>query len=82
MKNVSADARGELLASNNLASNNLSQNNEQARAEIQSFLEALDSYPELFAQNPNLTFEEHRRNVAVAVVEHHRSLAAAANATR
>ncbi len=32
---------------------------EQVRREIQTFLLALDSYPESFAQNPAITFEEH-----------------------
>jgi hypothetical protein len=32
---------------------------EQVRREIQTFLLALDSYPESFAQNPGITFEEH-----------------------
>jgi len=34
--------------------------NEQVRKEMASFLRALHSYPERFAQNPGLTFEEHR----------------------
>lgn len=33
--------------------------NEQARAEIQCFLEALDSYAERFATDPKITFAEH-----------------------
>ena len=33
--------------------------NEQVRREIQRFLQALRSYPERFARNPRLTFEEH-----------------------
>lgn len=33
--------------------------NDQVRIEIQSFLQALRSYPERFARNPRLTFEEH-----------------------
>ena len=33
--------------------------NEQVRREIQSFLQALDSYPERFANNPGITFEQH-----------------------
>ncbi len=32
---------------------------EQVRREIQIFLLALDSYPESFARNPGITFEEH-----------------------
>jgi hypothetical protein len=33
--------------------------NEEARVEMQSFLEALDSYPECFARNPGVSFEQH-----------------------
>lgn len=33
--------------------------NEQVRSEIQSFLRALDSYPERFALSPGISFEEH-----------------------
>jgi len=32
---------------------------EQVRREIQTFLQALDSYPDSFARNPQITFEEH-----------------------
>jgi hypothetical protein len=32
---------------------------EQVRREIQTFLQALNSYPESFARNPSITFEEH-----------------------
>lgn len=35
-------------------------NNEQVRAEIQSFLLALVSYPAQFAQQPGMSFEEYR----------------------
>jgi hypothetical protein len=34
--------------------------NEQVRVEIQAFLRALDSYPAIFAVNPEISFEEHR----------------------
>jgi len=34
--------------------------NEQVRVEIQTFLAALTSYPDRFAVNPGITFEEHR----------------------
>jgi hypothetical protein len=34
--------------------------NDHVRIEMQSFLQALRSYPERFARNPRLTFEEHR----------------------
>lgn len=33
--------------------------NEQVRVEIQTFLQALNSYPDRFARNPDITFEEH-----------------------
>jgi hypothetical protein len=33
--------------------------NEQVRREIQSFLQALNSYPDRFARNPRVSFEEH-----------------------
>jgi hypothetical protein len=35
------------------------QSNEQVRIEIQTFLKALDSYPDRFAVNPGITFEEY-----------------------
>ena len=33
--------------------------NDHVRIEMQRFLQALRSYPERFASNPRLTFEEH-----------------------
>jgi hypothetical protein len=33
--------------------------NDQVRIEMQSFLQALRSYPERFARNPRLSFAEH-----------------------
>lgn len=33
--------------------------NEEACLEIQSFLKALDSYPERFARNPGVSFEQY-----------------------
>jgi hypothetical protein len=33
--------------------------NEQVRAEIQCYLEALASYPERFAEDPDITFKKH-----------------------
>lgn len=33
---------------------------EDVRKEIACFLRALHSYPERFAQNPSISFEEHR----------------------
>lgn len=36
---------------------------EQVRSEIRSFLEALDSYPARFAEEPAITFEQHLCNL-------------------
>jgi hypothetical protein len=33
--------------------------NRQAHMEIQSFLRALDSYPERFSREPDVSFEQH-----------------------
>jgi hypothetical protein len=41
--------------------------NEQVRVEIQSFLQALDSYPDRFTREPEVTFEQHRNSVSKAV---------------
>jgi len=40
--------------------------NQQVRIEMQSFLRALDSYPERFAQDPGISFEEHRSSLVPA----------------
>jgi hypothetical protein len=37
-----------------------SSGNEGVRREIATFLRALHSYPERFARNPGISFEEHR----------------------
>jgi hypothetical protein len=37
--------------------------NEQVRAEIESFLHALASYPEQFAQKPGISFEQYRSSL-------------------
>ena len=37
--------------------------NRQVRSEIRSFLEALHSYPERFAEEPGITFEQHLCNL-------------------
>jgi len=39
------------------------QENEQVRREIRSFLRALHSYPERFARDPDITFEEYRSSL-------------------
>lgn len=36
------------------------QTNETVRAEMQTFLAALVSYPDRFAANPQVSFEQHR----------------------
>jgi hypothetical protein len=40
-------------------SESLSQRNEQVRREIQNFLEAVNSYPERVAREPQATFQQH-----------------------
>jgi len=42
--------------------------NAQVRREIQSFLEALHSYPERFAQDPRITFREHHVGLVRAAI--------------
>lgn len=44
-------------------SENRGSDNEQVRVEIQSFLLALDSYPDRFSADPDITFEEHRSSL-------------------
>jgi len=48
------------------------QKNEQVRREIQSFLQALHSYPEHFSKNPDITFEEHHSSLLVLQPESRR----------
>jgi len=36
---------------------------ELVRVEMESFLQALESYPERFASNPRITFEQHRSSL-------------------
>src|SRR5579862_524971 len=43
--------------------------NAQVRREIQSFLHALRSYPDRFAKEPHITFEEHHGGLARAASE-------------
>jgi hypothetical protein len=38
-------------------------NNEQVLEEIETFLRALESYPDRFALDPTVTFEQHRSNL-------------------
>jgi len=49
MKKIRSATRGNAKMSNN----------EQVLAEITSFLQAVDSYPDRFAQDPQITFEQH-----------------------
>jgi hypothetical protein len=44
-------------------SDNSRSGNERVWVEIYGFLKALDSYPDRFAQDPGVTFDEHRRSV-------------------
>ena len=41
-------------------------NNEQVLQEMQAFLRALESYPDRFASDPTVTFEQHRSNLIPA----------------
>lgn len=60
-----------------IADENTAQLNHQALAEIEIFLAALVSYPEQFAVDPGLTFEEHRVRIMQAA-QGQRSAAASA----
>jgi predicted RNase H-like nuclease len=42
-------------------------NNEQVLQEMQAFLRALESYPDRFASDPTITFEQHRSNLIPVV---------------
>jgi hypothetical protein len=48
--------------------------NEQVRREIQSFLQALNSYPDRFARNPRISFEEHCSGLVQAKAESRRRI--------
>ena len=41
-------------------------NNEQVLQEMRAFLRALESYPDRFASDPTITFEQHRSNLIPA----------------
>jgi hypothetical protein len=43
----------------------------QAQQEIDTFLKAISSYPESFAHNPNLSFEEHLFTITAQSQELH-----------
>jgi hypothetical protein len=40
--------------------------NDKVRIEIQTFLQALSSYPDRFKRHPGITFEEHRGSLIPA----------------
>ena len=40
--------------------------NNQVLAEMQSFLQALASYPDRFRMDPHVTFEQHRSSLLVS----------------
>lgn len=42
--------------------------NDLVKVEMQSFLQALESYPARFAANPRITFEQYRSSLAEPVV--------------
>lgn len=44
-------------------SKNRAPGNEQVRVEIRNFLKALDSYPQRFAEDRRVSFEEHRSSL-------------------
>ena len=46
--------------------------NEQARREILRFLRAMDSYPDRFAKEPGITFEQHLCSLPSSVTESRR----------
>jgi hypothetical protein len=48
-----------------LAEDNHMSRNEQVRREIQVFLQAVDSYPDRFAREPEVTFEQHRSGLVM-----------------
>jgi hypothetical protein len=49
----------QVLMGDNPLSNHPLSNDEQVRIEIQTFLLALDSYPDRFSKDPKITFEKH-----------------------
>src|SRR5579872_7439104 len=49
--------------------------NEQVRKEIDSFMRAMHSYPDRFARDPRVTFEEHHGRLVRAAMEESRSRA-------
>lgn len=42
--------------------------NEMVRVEMESFLQALESYPQRFASDPHITFEEYRSSLMSPVL--------------
>lgn len=47
--------------------------NERVRTEIETFLQALTTYPQRFAVNPQISFEEHRASLILAAPSVRRS---------
>jgi len=50
---------------------------QQVKQEIENFLQALSSYPDRFAREPRLSFQEHLFDIEMAsqqVIEHRRNL--------
>jgi hypothetical protein len=45
----------------------------QVQQEIETFLAALNSYPERFSRNPRLSFEQHLFSVLTNHLAHHES---------
>jgi hypothetical protein len=41
--------------------------NDQVRVEIETFLQALASYPDRFARDPRVTFDEYRLSLVASV---------------
>ena len=58
------NSKMRVQAGHNRTGENHLSGNEQVRIEIQRFLQALRSYPERFARNPRLTFEEYCSGLA------------------
>jgi hypothetical protein len=55
MKRNKSSPRSDRVSGSNRVSGN-----EEACLEIQRFLKALESYPECFAQDPGVSFEQHQ----------------------
>jgi hypothetical protein len=49
--------------------------NKQVRRELKKFLQALDSYPDHFAKNPRVSFDQHLRSLQSANTHKRRATA-------